>query len=198
MARAPDPTVDAPAVLSVHPDLEAARDAIQKLQNAGIDSVHISLVGPRLDAATGRDAQRAMDVGETAAIGENLLKGAGIGAAAGAALGGLATVAIPGVGPAIAGGLAIAAFGAVTGAGVGGAGGVASTPAWSEAWEQTFAHLDDGNVVVAVHGDDELMLDNALKTLRATSAEHVELTGRGEAGVSSATESPEARNRRRR
>lgn len=87
-------------------DYETARSAVERLEQAGISSSNVSIVGRNGD-------------GET-----NAEEGAGIGAGVGGAAGllaGLGMLAIPGVGPVVAAGwLAATAVGAVAGAAAGG------------------------------------------------------------------------------
>ena len=87
-------------------DYETARSVVERLEEAGISSNNISIVGRNGD-------------GET-----NAEEGAGIGAGVGGAAGllaGLGLLAIPGIGPVVAAGwLASTAAGAVAGAAAGG------------------------------------------------------------------------------
>jgi hypothetical protein len=99
---------------------EDALDAVRALESAGIPSDDISLVANNADNSYEHD-----DVENDAAEGAGA--GAGIGALVGGAgglLAGLGAVAIPGLGPVVAGGWLLAtAIGAVAGAAVGGAAG---------------------------------------------------------------------------
>ncbi|MET3889083.1 hypothetical protein ABIE41_000159 [Bosea sp. OAE506] len=87
-------------------DYETARSAVERLEEAGISSSNVSIVGRN-------------GGGET-----NAEEGAGIGASVGGAAGllaGLGMLAIPGIGPVVAAGwLAATAAGAVAGAAAGG------------------------------------------------------------------------------
>ena len=87
-------------------DYETARSVVERLEEAGISSSNVSIVGRNGD-------------GET-----NAEEGAGIGAGVGGAAGllaGLGMLAIPGIGPVVAAGwLASTAAGAVAGAAAGG------------------------------------------------------------------------------
>ena len=100
-------------VIGVFPDMVAARKAMDALERAGIDAVHISLLGPRAEEASSRADTRERDENVAVDVG----KRTGIGAAAGAAAGGIAGLiagavafAIPGVGPVIGAGLWAAAW----------------------------------------------------------------------------------------
>jgi ASC-1-like (ASCH) protein len=98
---------------------EDASDAVRALEGAGIPSGDISIVANNSDSFYDRDGV------EDAA--EGVEAGAGIGALVGGTgglLAGLGILAVPGVGPVVAGGWLLAtAIGAVTGAAVGGAAG---------------------------------------------------------------------------
>ncbi len=126
--------------------LAAARDLIERLERAGVDADHISLLGAQL-AGTEDVADPAgsdSPVAETATgAATGALTGAGVAAAAGVALG------IPGVGPLVAGGIW-----AVLGAAVGSLVGAATHTGLSEAWLHTFETVKAGNVAVGVHTDD--------------------------------------------
>lgn len=93
---------------------EHAANAVHALKDAGIKSTDISFI-----------ANSPEDIEEADAIGEGATTGAELGAVLGGAgglLAGLGILAIPGLGPVVAGGwLFAAAMGAVAGAGVGAA-----------------------------------------------------------------------------
>ncbi|HEY9010356.1 MAG TPA: hypothetical protein VIN06_05015 [Devosia sp.] len=93
---------------------EHAANAVHALKDAGIKSTDISFI-----------ANSPEEIVETDAIGEGATTGAELGAVLGGAgglLAGLGILAIPGLGPVVAGGwLFAAAMGAVAGAGVGAA-----------------------------------------------------------------------------
>ena len=94
---------------------EHAQQAVHALKDAGVKSADVSLI-----------ANSPEDVGEEDdVVGKDLAAGAEVGAALGGAgglLAGLGVLAIPGLGPVLAGGwLVAAALGAVAGAGVGAA-----------------------------------------------------------------------------
>lgn len=101
-------------VTGLYDNYDDARTVVAALENAGISSVDISIVGHEGDA-TGSYA------------GEGAATGAGLGAVVGGAgglLAGLGMLAIPGVGPVVAAGwLAATAAGAAAGAVAGGAAG---------------------------------------------------------------------------
>ncbi len=96
---------------------EHAASAVRAVRDAGIDSADISLVANNVAG----DIDADVDAEEGAAA------GAGVGAVAGGGAGllaGLGALAVPGIGPVIAGGWLLATtFGALAGAAVGGAAG---------------------------------------------------------------------------
>ena len=98
---------------------DQADRAVRSLKDAGIPGDDISIVANNADGSYGTD--KGDDVAE------GVSTGAGLGAVVGGAGGlltGLGMLAIPGVGPVVAGGWLLAtAIGAVTGAAVGGAAG---------------------------------------------------------------------------
>ena len=106
-------------VAALYDRYDSAVSAVDALEAAGIPYSDISIVSNNVDNRYGKDrpTHAAQDAG----------KGAGIGAAVGGVGGlltGLGLLAIPGVGPVVAGGWLVAtAAGAVTGAVVGGAAG---------------------------------------------------------------------------
>lgn len=104
-------------VTGLYDSYDDARSAVKALENAGVPSDDISIVTNNAD---GTDVE-----GQGSYAGEGAGTGAGLGAVAGGAGGlltGLGMLAIPGVGPVVAGGWLVAtAAGAVAGAVAGGA-----------------------------------------------------------------------------
>jgi len=157
-------------VIGVFPDMVAARKAMDALERAGVDAVHISLLGPRAEEASSRADTRERDENVAVDVG----KRTGIGAAAGAAAGGIAGLiagavafAIPGVGPVIGAGLwAAAAGGALAGGAVGGVIGGVSAVGLNEAWELTYQSVRAGRVLVGVHSDDVRVVERSAGVLR--------------------------------
>lgn len=82
--------------------------------------------------------------------------GAGLVAAAGI------SVSIPGLGPVVAGGLW-----ALLGASAGAAVAATATSGYSQAWQDTFAAVKEGNFVVGVHSGDESEIERARDTMEA-------------------------------
>lgn len=159
------------------PDIEAARAAIGSLEDHGIDASHISLLGRQAaeaiaDADNASHDERLMDVeARTSATG--IAAGAGIGGAAGF-LAGVAAFGVPGIGPAVAGGIwAMVLGGAAAGSGVGLAVSGYARIKESEAWDLTYQDVSEGRVVVGVHTPDESELERALKVLRDGGADEI-------------------------
>jgi len=159
-------------VLAVLPTLDAAREAMNALQRAGIESGNTSLLGPSMEAAEHDLETNEKDRG---VIGD-VTKATTIGGVAGGAIGGvtgflagLAAFAIPGVGPAIGTGLWVSSIGgAVLGSGVGGMlGGVSKINA-GDAWELTY-ELKNGRAIVGVHSDDERLVQRGAEILKDQS-----------------------------
>lgn len=137
--------------------LEAARTMIEALEQAGIEATHISLLGAQKASNASEVSPEATDQ-----AGVEVEHGSMTGAAIGAGAAGLtgAAIGIPGVGPLVAGGLW-----AIFGAGVGAAVGGVSSLGLSQAWEQTFEAVKEGNVAVGVHSDDEAEVTSALEVM---------------------------------
>jgi hypothetical protein len=170
-------------VMAVFNNLEEAREAIQALEQHGLEARKVSLVGPgpeevreETDTAE-RDSRIAGDVGKRAAVGA--AAGGAVGGTAGF-LAGAAAFSIPGIGPVIGAGIWAAAL---TGAGVGGViGGVAgglSGLDMGEAGELTYESLKASRVVVAVHAEDEEEAATAEKVLSGNPQEIQRYDSRG-------------------
>lgn len=145
------------AVVAAVADLEAARLLIEDLEEHGIPPGALALLGAAPEggheAAGGGEAESAAfdDVTKSA------IAGGAVGAATGGILGSLVTLALPGTGILVAGGL-----GAVFGAGVGGAaGGMAVAKYNSDAWSATYETVQLGEVAVGVHHADRSVIDAA-------------------------------------
>lgn len=162
-SREPEDVVEeAPySVLASVVDMESARRLIEDLEEHGIPPGALALLGagPEAghEAAGGGEAESAAfdDVTKSA------LSGGAAGAAAGGILGSLVTLAVPGAGILVAGGL-----GAVFGAGVGGAaGGMAVAKYNSEAWTATYETVQRGDVAVGVHHADRGVVEAAREVI---------------------------------
>lgn len=175
------PVVEAPTIVAVYDDTEDARAGLEELHKAGVDQVHVSVVGPRLDEEQSREVQRELESDE----GRNLLvrafKGGLAGGALGTAAGTIGVLAIPGLGPSLVGGALIALHTGGAAALAGGAAGVATSSAgWDESWEATFGDVDDDEVLVLVHGRDENLLETAHDALRKTDPRELRRSASGE------------------
>ncbi len=158
-------------VTAAFPGMEAARRAISALEAAGIESSHISLIGPRAEEAAAETDTRQRDLDMAKDIGKKVMAGAAAGTTVGGTIGflaGLAAFAVPGVGPVLGAGVwAATAAGGVAGGAVGGVvTGVAGIDV-SEAWELTFQDVRKGQVVIGVHADDGDEVERAAQALQA-------------------------------
>jgi hypothetical protein len=133
-----------------------ARDMIIHLERLGIAPDHISLLGaqPRDDV----DESPPAGVVRTFALGTSI--GAVAGGAIGAALGVVAGLVFPVFGTA-----ATAAVLAVVGAVAGVIVATTATMSGSDAWNDTFAAEQVGNVVVGVHTRDQAEADRAYELM---------------------------------
>ncbi len=152
-----------------------AQDAIYQLETAGVSHGNISLVGP--EQARDEFAQIEKKTKAT--------EGAGIGGAAGVALGALAagltavaTIAVPGVGILAAGPLVAALAGAGAGGAAGGAVGalVGLGITEHEAHFNT-AVLKEGGYIVAVTTDDSSESDKAAEIFDRLAVKNDKATG---------------------
>src|SRR4051794_13777712 len=91
-------------VVGTFPDLDKAREVIEELNQAGIDSDDISMLGKQVEAVTSDPDTRLRDMESTADLGKKAARGGAAGSAIGAGLAGAVALVIPGVGPVIAGG----------------------------------------------------------------------------------------------
>jgi hypothetical protein len=145
---------------------DQAEQAVRALQDAGISSDDISIVANNAEGSHGADD------------GDSVAEGAGAGAGVGAGLG---MLAIPGVGPVVAGGWLIAtAIGAVTGAAVGGAAGGIIGALTEAGVDERDAHvyaegIRRGGTLVTARVDDN-RADAAAAILR--HANHVDIEAR--------------------
>jgi hypothetical protein len=145
----------------LYADPEAARTGINRFREAGYDEDRLGIVS--------RDREAAQDIADD--TGARVAGDAAKGAVAGGLLGGLTgllvgigALAIPGIGPVIAGGALAAAFGtaggtAVAGAGIGAAaGGIIGALTGMGFSEEEATYYDsgvrEGRYLVTVHDDD--------------------------------------------
>ncbi|HZB70578.1 MAG TPA: hypothetical protein VE395_00465 [Acidimicrobiales bacterium] len=163
-------------MIAVYPTVEAAREALTRLERKGIEAGNIELLGAAAEGAAEPQTnieQRRADMAMTGRVGRRSAVGIVIGAAIGAVVVGLAALladAIFDLGPTgvVAGGgaLAGALFGAFAGMFYGGATGLPVSDAWSE----TFEAVKQGQTAVAVHSQQSDQVDDALDALRDTGA----------------------------
>jgi hypothetical protein len=163
-------------VIAVYPTVEAAREAVTRLERKGIEGGNIELLGAAAEGAAEPQTnleQRRADMALTGAVGRRSAVGIVIGAVIGAVVVALAAViadAAFDLGPngVVAGGGAVAGalFGAFAGFFYGGASGLPVSDAWSE----TFESVKQGQTAVAVHSSRADQVDDAVEALRDTGA----------------------------
>jgi len=105
---------------------------------------------------------------------ENVFRGVGIGGVIGA----LASLAVPGLGPVLAIGPILgilngAAAGGVIGGLIGGTGAFKPLGLPEEVSERLHHHFTEGNILIAVHSDDPVKLENALTIFRTENATEI-------------------------
>lgn len=145
------------AVLASVADMDQARLLIEDLEEHGIPPGSLALLGAASEA--GHEAAGGGEAESSAFddVTKSALAGGAIGAATGGILGSLVTLAVPGAGILVAGGL-----GAVFGAGVGGAaGGMAVAKYNSDAWSATYETVQRGEIAVGVHHADRAVIEAA-------------------------------------
>jgi hypothetical protein len=164
-------------MIAVYPDVEAAREAVTRLERKGIEAGNIELLGAAAEGAAEPQTnieQRTADMAVTGAVGRRSAIGIVIGAVVGAVVVGLATLAIDAAvdlpGPTgtvvLMGALGGALFGGFGGLFYGGATGLPVSDAWSE----TFEAVKQGQTAVAVHSQQPDQVEDALDALRDTGA----------------------------
>lgn len=168
-------------IFASHNDLDAAREAIGELELGGIDAEKISLVGPAPEAAeeeTDTDL-RDRDAPMVGHVAKRTAAGAAGGSAAGGAAGllaGAAVFAIPGVGTVIGvGALAGALTGVFGGGAVGGFIGGGSALRHTEAWELTFATINDRSVLLVAHADSREEAERVHEAVSRTNPTRVDM-----------------------
>jgi hypothetical protein len=173
-------------VLATFSSMEEARDVIAALERRGVDGNKISLLGRQAEEAARPDERQTGE--KDAGLAADAGKSAGTGAAAGGAIGGAvgflagaAAFGIPGVGPAVGAGIwATTLGGAAFGTGVGLLqGGIAGVKE-SEAWQLTYASVQEGKVIVGVHAEDEDLVAGAEEVFRehgGTSIDRFDVEG---------------------
>jgi hypothetical protein len=144
-------------MIAVYPTVEAAREAVTRLERKGIEAGNIELLGAAAEGASEPQTnleQRKADMAVTGQVGKRSAIGIVIGAVIGAVVIGLAAL------------LADALFGGYAGLFYGGATGLPVSDAWSE----TFEAVKQGQTAVAVHSQQADQVEDALEVLRDTGA----------------------------
>ncbi len=162
-------------VLCTVPDLEAARNVIQALNDAGVDSDRVSMLGRQVEKVASDPDTRLRDLDSTADLAASASTSAGAGALIGGIAGALAWV-LPGVGPVIGAGIwAAAGGGAIAGSVVGGMAGAIGATELGPDWEVTYGQpLREGKVVVLAHAADESEASAAAQVMQRQGADRIE------------------------
>lgn len=164
-------------VTAAYHDMAGARKGVEALERHGVEVDDISLLGRAAEEAVapetrGERDDKFMDQTRNVGVGGGLA-GAGAGGTLGF-LAGIAAFGIPGVGPVVGGGiLAMVAGGAVAGAGVGITAAAMTRMKQSEAWEATYASVEAGEVVVAMHTANEAEFERAYKVLEGSGTDEL-------------------------
>jgi hypothetical protein len=170
-------------VIAVYATVEAAREAVTRLERKGVEAGNIELLGAAAEGAAEPQTnleQRQADLAVTSAVGKRSALGVVVGAVIGALVVMAAAVvadAIFDIGPtggiALMGALAGALFGGYAGFFYGGASGLPVSDAWSE----TFEAVKQGQTAVAVHSQRADQVEDALEALRDTGANRLSRFG---------------------
>ncbi len=164
-------------VVATYPDMSRARRAIDALQFGGVEAGKISLLGEGARQAEQQANQRKNTTDRDAPVAQRLIgralfwgaAGAIVGAALGLVLGALGVNFAPAVDNFLVQTLAWALFGAIVGSLWGGFSGISQ----GDAWELTYASDGgdvDGQILVAVHSDNENDIQRAEKIMREKDA----------------------------
>ncbi|HEX6311955.1 MAG TPA: hypothetical protein VF152_10035 [Acidimicrobiia bacterium] len=152
------------AVAASFPDMEAARGAIEALENVGVDGDDIDLLGQRAEAARVPSSPSRADRRVAGHMARRIALGAVVGAGAGALVGvvlGLIVLAVTSVG---GGAGLVFAFGLI-GVGMGVVVMVflsfERSVGFSDAWPLTFEDAPEGSVWVAIYTRDPKTRDRA-------------------------------------
>jgi outer membrane lipoprotein SlyB len=162
-------------LVATYENPDKARAALQALERKGVEAADIELFGPGI--ASGKrpvtnDEQQAIDMRSTAAVGKRFTAVSAALAVVGAIVGGvLGAVVSDGYG----GGILAGVLGGFIVGGLLGFlwGGYGSLPA-NEQFADTF-QSDGGETSLAVHADDETVIDLARETLAGSDARRLEV-----------------------
>ena len=163
-------------MIAVYATVEAAREAVTRLERKGIEAGNIELLGAAAEGASEPQTnleQRQADMAMTGRVGRRSAIGIVIGAVVGAvvvAVAALVADAIFEIGP-TGGVLLMGALGGALFGGFGGLfyGGATGLPV-SDAWSETFEAVRQGQTAVAVHSQRPDQVEDALEALRDTGA----------------------------
>lgn len=164
------------AVICIVPTESQAENIVDSLRTAGFFPSDISILMP--------DTTGVRDMGHEkhSKAPEGTSTGASTGAVVGGALGwlaGIGALAIPGIGPFVAAGPIMAALGgaAIGAAGGGVVGGLIGLgmPEWEA--KQYEGKLNEGNVLISVHTEDNAQAKRAEEIFKAAGAKDIKRTG---------------------
>lgn len=141
-------------VLGVVPNREAAEHIVGNVRVAGFEQDNVSVIMVQPEEAQQLDTETEDQTGEGAAdVVKSAAAGAGIGGATGV-LAGLATLAIPGLGPIIGSGILVALFGGAGGLVGALTGAFASEDTSQQVIERYGMALREGQAIVCVTAHD--------------------------------------------
>ena len=162
-------------VVATFSDLDAARDALEALNMAGLDADDISLLGRQAQDVESDADTRLRDLDTTGDLAKHAAVAGGAGTVAGGIVGAIA-FALPGLGPVIGTGIwAAVAGGAVAGGAVGGMVGAINATELGPEWEVSYGDsLRSGRVLLAVHARDDDDAQKAAEVLQEKGAEQVD------------------------
>jgi hypothetical protein len=142
-----------------------ANEILTHLRNLGFSSPEISILLKDKDT-------------RNISVQEDVVRGAAKGSIAGGILGVLGTVLITPLGPLVVAGPILSAIGGIVAGGVvgglaGGSGALARIGIPHEAVQRTHDRLEEGAILIAVHSDDPVHRDRALRVFKSSGAEDI-------------------------
>jgi hypothetical protein len=142
-----------------------ANEILTHLRNLGFSSAEISIL------LTDNDTRNI-------SVKEDAVRGAATGGIAGGILGALGTILLTPLGPLVVAGPIVSAIGGAVAGGVvgglaGGSGALARIGIPQEAIQRTHDRLQAGAILIAVHTDDPVRRDRALRVFKSSGAEEI-------------------------
>jgi hypothetical protein len=154
-------------VVAIYGSMEAAREAVTRLDRSGIEAGDVSIVA---EEAAEREDTSARDARVVGTMSKRVVRAGAIVAVVGAVVGfALGLWFFKGTGI-----LAATAAGAVAGSLLGGLYGGLTGLSMSDEWELTFDSLREGGVAVAIGSDDRDEVEKAVRTLSETGPRKLE------------------------